>query len=314
MRQYHYTYPKKPTLTQQKDTLTGLLFQQQPTAFTFSLFRYPFHPRNLKSSVMKRRLFVSLLFLWLYQNGFTQSVNDKLKINDLIDSKQVTAYTSPFDNGVLKNVFDGDQYTFAKCDPTHNPMLITLKFENKIYLSKSRIASLTPAQWTIEIANTMADMTSQSNSYRKLFNGEYIEANMYYTQPFTASGWVVRLTLNRTTSNYHPHLGEWELYGSTTSPIPASIEVAPASQHLKVNSTLQLQAYGKTETGGIFSLSGSALTWVSTDSNVATVSATGLVTAKTNGKSSIKAVYTYDGKTVMGSAEMIVDPTGISCK
>lgn len=84
----------------------------------------------------------------------------------------------------------------------------------------------------------------------------------------------------------------------------ASVEVTPGSATLYADQSLQLSATLRDSTGGI--LSGPAVTWSSANVSVATVSASGYVTAKSNGATTISA--TVDGKS--GTFALTVIPLG----
>lgn len=82
--------------------------------------------------------------------------------------------------------------------------------------------------------------------------------------------------------------------GSTPPPPPppptlSSITVSSTSTTVVVGTTLQMKAEGKYSDGSTKDMT-SSVTWSSSDTNVATVSASGLVTAVTSGTVNIKAV------------------------
>ncbi len=86
-----------------------------------------------------------------------------------------------------------------------------------------------------------------------------------------------------------------------------SVEVAPASNQLLVGQTVQLQATVR-DTGGN-ELTGKTVTWSSDDESVATVSATGLVEAKAEGR----AIITAETEGVQGMATVdVVNPPMIT--
>src|SRR5947199_10623698 len=76
--------------------------------------------------------------------------------------------------------------------------------------------------------------------------------------------------------------------GGTNPNTPvASVTVAPATDTLVVSASVQLTATPKDASGN--ALSGRTVTWVSSDTTVATVSASGLVTGKVAGTATITA-------------------------
>ena len=81
---------------------------------------------------------------------------------------------------------------------------------------------------------------------------------------------------------------------STSPPPPgpptvASIAVAPSPGTLLVGSTAQLTATTKDSAGSV--LTGRAVTWASSNPAVATVSATGVITALSSGSVVVQATY-----------------------
>lgn len=92
---------------------------------------------------------------------------------------------------------------------------------------------------------------------------------------------------------------------ATTPPPPipvASVAVTPGTQSLNIGGTVTLSATVRDSSGG--ALSGRAITWSTGDPTVATVSSTGVVTAKAPGAVAITA--TSEGKS--GSATITVLP------
>jgi len=89
-------------------------------------------------------------------------------------------------------------------------------------------------------------------------------------------------------------------------PPVASVSVTPTSATVPVGSTLQLTATPKDATGS--PLTGRTVTWASSNTSVATVSATGLVTGQVAGTAIITA--TSEGQS--GTAAITVTPPGTS--
>src|SRR5439155_19116390 len=89
----------------------------------------------------------------------------------------------------------------------------------------------------------------------------------------------------------------------TVTPVPvASVAVAPATASIRVGQTAQLTATPKDSAGG--ALTGRTVTWTSSNTSVATVSSSGLVTSGVVGTATITA--TSEGKA--GSAAVTVTP------
>ena len=89
---------------------------------------------------------------------------------------------------------------------------------------------------------------------------------------------------------------------SSSTPVVHSVTVSPASVSLKIGETVQLVASVDADAG-----LARTVTWKSGDSNKATVSSAGLVTAVASGTVAISATSTADN-TVAGAATIIVAP------
>ena len=91
----------------------------------------------------------------------------------------------------------------------------------------------------------------------------------------------------------------------TVNPVPvASVSLSPASTSLVVGQTAQLAVTTKDSAGNV--LTGRVVTWASSSTTVATVSATGLVTAKAAGSATITA--TSEGKSGTATVTVTIAP------
>jgi uncharacterized protein YjdB len=101
-----------------------------------------------------------------------------------------------------------------------------------------------------------------------------------------------------------------------TSPTLASVVVAPSADTLiSIGDTLQLSAVARDGSGAV--MSGKTFTWSSSDETVATVSASGLVTAVANGMAQIAAIAdgvggTSDVTVAQEAASVAISPIGAS--
>lgn len=160
---------------------------------------------------MKKTSF-SLLLLLSCSIAFNQTFR-KLNVNNGLSSGFISETHSPFDIGVIHNVFDNNTGTLVRCQPAYNPMVITLEFDTASSIGGCRVLSAQPAIWTIEGAMTMNDLNSQTGTYSLLTSGEVFADNVFDSGGFEATKLkFIRLSLERTTSDYYPHLREWEIY------------------------------------------------------------------------------------------------------
>src|SRR5207253_1826891 len=97
----------------------------------------------------------------------------------------------------------------------------------------------------------------------------------------------------------------FSLGGTTPAPV-ATVSVSPATANVLIGATVQLTATPKDASGT--PLSGRVVTWASSSTTIATVSASGLVTGKAAGTATITA--TSEGKS--GTASITVTPVPVA--
>ena len=95
--------------------------------------------------------------------------------------------------------------------------------------------------------------------------------------------------------------------GFFVNPVLTTITVGPSGQNVEQGKTIQMSARGTYDDGSIKTLTTDVL-WNSSDSDVATISPSGLVTAVQSGTSTITA----SSETVSGTATVNVVITGVS--
>jgi uncharacterized protein YjdB len=88
----------------------------------------------------------------------------------------------------------------------------------------------------------------------------------------------------------------------TVQPAVASVVVSPNTVVVRKNSTVQLTATAYDASGHV--ITGRTVTWTSSDTERATVSSTGLVTAKRAGPAPVTITATIDGHT--GSSQVTI--------
>ncbi|MCR6642658.1 MAG: T9SS type A sorting domain-containing protein [Sporocytophaga sp.] len=167
--------------------------------------------------------FSFLVILTCFTSFVSGQVITNIDIAAGLAAGTITATNSPFDGGVLANVFDQDFNTLARCNASNNPMVITLTFKTPQQFKASKVLSATPAEWTLESASSLSDLESKTGTYSLIVNKDPAVANVYDSIGFTIrTASHIRLTLKRTTSDFYPHLRGWELFGT-----PATDKNAP---------------------------------------------------------------------------------------
>ena len=100
------------------------------------------------------------------QVNFTCPLNTLQSIQN--GSATVTATT--FDIGTVNSIFDGNDASLART-ANINPMVVTVSFTNTVNLTSVRVIQSYGDGWfTLEAANSLADLNAQSGSYQLLLN------------------------------------------------------------------------------------------------------------------------------------------------
>lgn len=166
---------------------------------------------------MKKTILLSIAFSIVFFTHWTPvfaQLLPALPVNQLINDGTVSATNTPFDYGNIRNVFDVNFNTLARCHSSNNPMRITLSFDTPIQINGSSALSATPAVWTLETANSMEDLTNGSGTYSLLFSEQPLLQNTFGPATFPLHTIkVIRITLRRTNSDYYPHLRDWVING-----------------------------------------------------------------------------------------------------
>lgn len=144
-----------------------------------------------------------------------------------------------------------------------------------------------PKTWTFEGYNGSTwDVLDTQTNISGWVNGTLKEFTFSNANSYTK--YRINVTDNQFGSGYLA-IGELQMY-EYSAPTLQSVSVNPDSQILDVNNTQQLSAtalYSDSSTADVTSSS----TWTSSDENVATVSASGLVTSIGSGTCNITATY-----------------------
>ena len=152
------------------------------------------------------------------------------------------------------------------------------------------------AQWA---QNGVSSPDVKTNSTQYVSSTELI-ANITIASIATAGSYDIAVT----TSNGIKGIGS-ELFIVSTRPV-ASVAVSPTSANIAVSSSLGLTATTYDKAGKV--LTGRLISWTTSDGSVATVSASGLVTAVAPGNATVTA--TSEGVSGTAAVTVIAIPTG----
>ena len=139
-----------------------------------------------------------------------------------------------------------------------------------------------------------------------------------WTVPSVLSGSDYQIKVTSTTnSQFTGTSGNFTIQGTTPIPVLTSIAISPVSASINVNSTIQLSSVCKDQNNNTMTCP--ALTWASSNTAIATVSSSGLVTGVSSGTVSITArsgtitsnLSTITVAAISGSITVTTQSTGL---
>ncbi|MCB0533369.1 MAG: T9SS type A sorting domain-containing protein [Saprospiraceae bacterium] len=227
---------------------------------------------------MKHQFFFTiLLFITTFLKAQTP-VELPLDIGKAIQEGSITVTHSPLDIGILGNVFDGDPATLARSAAV-NPLVITLETNNPVQVASTAILTThgSDGWWTLEAADNMADLNSQSGTYQLLVAQATQVSDVWanFNTVFTAR--IIRLSVKRTQGDDYVHLNEWSLTATQTIQA-AGLCFRPNGLRLIPGASFAMQAV-LTDTAGLAYALPDAPDWLSSDPGLFSVSDVGLVEA-----------------------------------
>lgn len=162
--------------------------------------------------VSRTSILIALALAWVA--AFAAGSDAPIDLNAEIASGAVTIHHSPLDIGSIADALDGNAGTLAR-SASVNPLIITLTFDRDRAFTRFRTRFLAGSnRWTIETADTGADLESRSGSYALVVPGRTGEeatwSDISLPNPRTAR--VLRFSLTRLTGDDYVHLTDLELF------------------------------------------------------------------------------------------------------
>jgi len=216
---------------------------------------------------------------------------------------QATVTAPSPDMGSKDALFDQNWVNLYRTDSVTNPVAITVEFTTPQTTGAARglFTHTTWYQWTLEAADTVSDLDSQSGTYIKIFGPNQVPSGEisweeWNDTPVTRT--VYRFTVYRMYGDNHNHIRELEL--QTPEPIEEVliggdlvrinvIEVSPDDTELPVGFDQQYEAEASLSYGPDRYDVTTIASWNSDNPGVATVTSTGYVTAQGIGATAINA-------------------------
>lgn len=213
-----------------------------------------------------------------------------VNILDGLQNSQITATHSPLDIGTIENAFDGNLENVARSGGT-NPMRVTLQFAYPISLTATSLNNNSESVlWTVEAAQSLADLDSRTGSYQKLVDAAAHSGFGTSVQNVAASGKLLRLTVQKMCCDNFVHLEEWGI-AATANIAVTGICMKPSQVRLIPNASFQPSFYATDTDGNEWPIS-SAINWQSSNSGVVGVNSAGVFSSNSNlGEATVTASW-----------------------
>ncbi len=158
-----------------------------------------------------KSLYSLVLCLSLGSSLFAQSHTASINILDDIASGSILVTHSTLDIGQIENAFDGIQGPPVARSANINPLVVTLEFKYTFTLNSTGVYTdnIESGNWTIESAETQADLDNKTGTYRLLIDQLPYNTQTPTSRNVSATGRFLRLTMLRLTGDGYVHLNEW---------------------------------------------------------------------------------------------------------
>ena len=205
------------------------------------------------------------------QSNYTFSVNTW----QAIQNQQATVVHTQTDIGSTGDIFDGNFNTLAR-SANVNPFVVTLVFDYTINVSSmSTMQNNGYGWWTVEAANSVADLDNHTGSYQVLFSQSPLAQDVIATLPVSVSKKAFRLTMQKTIGDDYVHLWEWGIVATATVQI-TDLCFQPNQVRLIKNASFPVTLAGVDNLGNTYPLTTGA-TWLSSNPGIASVNSSGLM-------------------------------------
>jgi uncharacterized protein YjdB len=203
-------------------------------------------------------------------------------------------------NGLVTAVAEGSATITATSEGKNGTAAIT------VTLMPVASVTVSPASASVRVGNTQQLSAVTKDAAGNTLTGRVVTWSSSNTAVATvnSSGLVTAVAVGSATITATSE-GKSGTAAITVTPVPvATVTVSPASASIRVGSTQQLSAVTKDSAGN--TLTGRVVTWASSNTAVATVSSSGLVTGKVAGSATITA--TSEGKNGTAAITVTVAP------
>lgn len=191
-------------------------------------------------------IFVCAIFLVSFDLKAQVTRIKKLDLNGALNAGTLLAtVTPPFTINTIQKIFDGNPYTEAVVQNSDS-VTIMLVFDAPVKISKSKVFFWNNGEWSLEAANTEADLDQKSGSYQLWVDHEKYAYFISDSSSFPAGkARCIRLTARNLQGN-NIYMGEWDLY---TPFILTSLQILPDHPKLLPGTSFQLKVMALDDEG-----------------------------------------------------------------
>ncbi len=226
-----------------------------------------------------------------------------LPIGEWEDEGLAVVTASPWDMGSKDNLFDGNWSTFYRTDATHNPAIVTVEFTERrsVGAARGQFTNTTAHDWTLEAADSPADLDAQTGSYIRIFGpnrviGEGVQWEEWNESPVSRR--IFRFIVYRVYGDNHVHIRELELQspepvewveiGGETVAIN-TIEIEPRDAAVPLGGVVHFSAEASLSYGPDRYDVTDLCAWSTDDPAIAAAAAGGAVTGTALGATTLRA-------------------------
>ena len=261
----------------------------------------------------RRSLLVGLVSLVIVLPSFGQVTLD---LNRMVSNGQCLVTSTALDIGPISNLFDLQESTLIRT-PSINPLVVTVQCSQSVSVSRTELVPAAGVSvWTLESASSLKELNGATGTYRKLVNQRRSNPEVLDGGSFTpVTAMAFRLTVLRTTGDNYVHLREWRLI---TAAAPQTVMVTSALQTIYPTWTFIPSVQVQFGFGSGLAAQ-SAVSWTSLTPALATVDASGKVTARAPGQARVQATVNGISASLFFSVtaparapEIDLNPTGLN--
>ncbi len=232
-----------------------------------------------------------------------------LDILPAIQDGSVHLTISPAGGGDSTRIFDGNPFSdlfYYPCDTVR----VTIQCDTPVQVQGSKVYFLTSGRWSLEAADSLADLDSKSGSYALLVDWRTYPANGWDSASFALSNVpVIRLTAVDTAVHFID-MGEWVLLKRVTF---TRLVILPYPPRVIPGQSLKARISMADSAGTVYPyVLPNPIEWTIDDASTAAVDGNGVITGVKPGVTVVHA--STDPPVLTGRAPVLVETDFVSQK